>query len=105
LDTSATVATAALDLDSSGTIDLDDVENLITNLVVTQPNGVTGTFLGDLNCDGRVDVLDDAFTLVSNLNSSAGSYSQGDINFDGNVDVLGDAFIFISNLGRSNTNP
>jgi len=105
LNTSATDATAALDLASSGTIDLDDVEHLITNLVVTQPNGLTGTFLGDLNCDGQVDVLEDAFTLVSNLNSSVDSYSQGDINLDGNVNILDDAFIFVSNLGLSNTNP
>jgi len=105
LDTSPTDATAALDLDNSGTIDLDDVEALITNLVVTQPNGLTGTFLGDLNCDGQVDILNDALTLVSNLNSSADSYSQGDINLDGNVNILDDAFIFVSNLGRSNSNP
>ena len=58
--------------------------------------------MGDVNCDGVVDVLGDAFTLVANLGSSASSYSQGDINLDGIVDVLGDAFVLIANLGNTN---
>ena len=57
---------------------------------------------GDSNLDGTVDVLNDAFALVGNLNTSgATSWAQGDFNADGVVDVLGDAFILIGNLGRT----
>ena len=94
-------ALAALDIDSSGTLEPSDATSHITTLVVTS-NGVTGTFPGDLNCDGVVNVLGDAFPLVANLNGPATSYAQGDINFDGTVNVLGDAFILVANLGNSN---
>jgi len=57
---------------------------------------------GDLNFDGRVDVLGDAFRLVGNLGVTANTnWSQGDFNGDGVVDVLGDAFILVANLGRT----
>jgi len=57
---------------------------------------------GDINLDGSVDVLNDAFVLVSSLNVSGDtSWAQGDFNADGTVNVLGDAFILISNLGRT----
>ena len=59
-------------------------------------------FLGDLNLDGTVDVLGDAFILIGSLGSSVLSYAQGDIDLNGTVDVLGDAFILIGNLGRTN---
>ena len=62
-----------------------------------------GTFLGDFNCDGEVDVLNDAFILVGSLGSSVMSYSDGDANLDGTVDVLDDAFVLVGNLGMSNT--
>lgn len=94
-------ALAALDIDGDGFLSATDANTHITNLVVTS-NGVTGTFPGDLNCDGTVNVLGDAFALVANLNGTATMYSQGDINFDGNVNVLGDAFALVSNLGMSN---
>ena len=97
----ATGALAALDFDNSGFLEVTDADSVISTLVVTS-NGVTGTFLGDLNCDGTVNVLGDAFALVANLNGPATMYSQGDINFDGNVTVLGDAFTFVANLGMSN---
>jgi len=98
----ATGDLATLDLDGSGFLEVSDATTHVTTLVVTS-NGVTGTFLGDLNCDGSVSVLGDAFTLVGNLGGSATMYSQGDLNFDGTVTVLGDAFTLVGNLGLSNT--
>ena len=92
---------APLDLDNDGTISAADATTHITTLVQTS-NGNTGTFPGDLNCDGEVDVLGDAFALVGNLGNAVTSYSQGDISFDGTVDVLGDAFTLIGNLGSTN---
>ena len=96
-----TAELALLDLDNDGTITAADANFHITTLVPTS-NGLVGTFLGDLNCDGNVDVLGDAFALIANLGDSVTSYSQGDINFDGTVDVLGDAFILIGHLGFTN---
>ena len=90
-----------MDFDLDDTITEEDAEMVIQTLVATS-NGFTGTFLGDLNCDGTVDVLGDAFALVGNLGSMVMSYANGDINFDGNVSVLGDAFTLIGNLGMSN---
>ena len=101
LGATVTAELAPLDLDSDGTISAADANTHITTLVQTT-NGRTGTFPGDLNCDGVVNVLGDAFALVGNLGNSVTSYSQGDINFDGTVDVLGDAFILIGNLGSTN---
>lgn len=97
----ATGPLATLDIDGDGTLSAADANTHITSLVVTS-NGVTGTFPGDLNCDGTVNVLGDAFSLVANLNNTVTMYSQGDINFDGTVNVLGDAFALVGNLGNSN---
>ena len=90
-----------MDIDSDGTLTQADVDTHVTTLIETT-NGVTGTFLGDLNCDGQVSVLGDAFALVGSLGQSVSSYSDGDLNFDGEVTVLGDAFILVGNLGSSN---
>lgn len=100
----ATEALAQLDLNDDGLITVADLQIHVENYVQTS-NGGTGTFLGDLNLDGAVDVLGDAFALVSNLNSPANSYAQGDIDLNGTVNVLVDAFILIENLGRTNTAP
>lgn len=97
----ATGALADLDLNGNGTVELADANAHITTLVETS-NGIVGTFSGDVNCDGTVDVLGDAFILVANLGNSVASYGQGDLNFDGIVDVLGDAFILVANLNKSN---
>jgi hypothetical protein len=94
-------ALAALDLDADGTVDVDDFEFHYSSLVETS-NDRRGTFAGDANLDGSVDVLNDAFTLVSNLGQPASSFSQGDFNADGVVDVLGDAFALVANLGMTN---
>ena len=91
-----------IDLNGNFDVDTTDFETHYTTLVETS-NGNTGTAAGDINLDGVVNVLGDAFALVSNLgNVSASSWSQGDLNADGAVDVLGDAFMLISNLGFSN---
>ena len=91
-----------LDLTSDGQVDLDDMRAHIENYVHTS-NGEAGTFLGDLNLDGAVDVLDDAFSFVANLGTSVTSYADGDINLDGRVDIVADAFSLIANLGKSNS--
>ena len=101
IDAAATGALAALDIDGDGTLSSGDAETLITTLVVTS-NGVTGTFLGDLNCDGQVNVLGDAIALVPNLGQAVMAYGAGDITLDGTVNVLGDALILVGNLGSSN---
>ena len=98
----ATGTLADLNLAEDVTINFADVEVLVENLVMTS-NGQVGTFLGDFNCDGEVDVLNDAFILVGSLGSSVMSYSDGDANLDGTVDVLDDAFVLVGNLGMSNT--
>lgn len=92
---------APLDLDNSGTLTGSDANTLITTLIQTS-NGLTGTFPGDLNCDGEVTVLGDGFVLLRNLQNPVTRYSQGDINFDGFVNVLDDGFILIANLGMTN---
>ena len=92
---------ADLDLDGDGTVDANDFLTHYTTLVETS-NGQKGTFLGDINLDGTVNVLGDAFALVGNLNNPATSWSQGDLNADGTTNVLGDAFALIGNLGNSN---
>ena len=101
LDSAATGVFARLDLNADGTVDSEDFENHYTTLVETS-NGVKGTFAGDVNLDGVVNVLGDAFALVGNLNNPATSWSQGDLNADGTVNVLGDAFLLVGNLGNNN---
>lgn len=92
---------ARLDFDEDGTIGLDDHEIHVTSYVQTS-TGVTGTLLGDINLDGEVSVLGDAFILVGRLNGGAPySYGTGDLNADQQVTVLGDAFILVGNLGQS----
>ena len=56
----ANLTLAPLDVDNDGTITATDANTHITTLVATS-NGQVGTFPGDLNCDGMVDVLTDAF--------------------------------------------
>ena len=63
--------------------------------------GLSGTVIGDMNLDGIVDVLGDAFVLIGNLGQTGVGYAEGDLNADGRVDVLGDAFRLIGNLGQS----
>ena len=93
---------ANLDLDGDEILTLEDANEALATLVVTS-NGITGTFPGDFDCNGTVDVLNDAFVLVGNLGGPVTMYSEGDANFDGFVDILGDAFILVGNLGESNT--
>ena len=101
LDQFATGELEKLDLTQDGALTIID-HNLHVTILVTTSNGVTGALLGDVDLDGTVDVLSDAFALVGNLGQSATSRSQGDLNADGVVDVLNDAFILIGQLGQSN---
>ena len=102
LQQAATGALAQLDLNNDDQVTIADATLHITTLVETS-NGQVGTFSGDLDCNGVVDVLGDAFALIGNLGNAVTSYSQGDIDFDGTVTVLGDAFLLIGNLGNSNS--
>ncbi len=89
------------DINDDGVISLDDHDLLVENWVSVSPD-VNGTFVGDLNLDGSVDVLNDAFTLVRNLGrSGVYGFEDGDLDADGRVDVLGDGFRFVENLGKS----
>ena len=91
-----------LDLNNDGMITLADHDQHVTTLVQTS-NGETGALLGDINLDGSVDVLVDAFILVANLaNEGPHGHADGDLNADSVVDVLGDAFRLIGDLGQSN---
>ncbi len=101
LDSLAVGELQALDLDRNGRVEAADFETHYSTLVETS-NGGKGTAAGDVNLDGVVDVLGDAFQLVSNLGNPATSWSQGDVNGDGRVDVLGDAFDLVRNLGADN---
>ena len=93
-----------LDLDNDGMITLADHDLHVTTLAQTS-SGVQGTIVGDINLDGTVDVLGDAFILIRNLGSNTlVGFGDGDLNADGVVDVLGDAFLLISNLGQSVSN-
>ena len=94
---------AQLDLDSTGTIDDEDLRIHVETLVQTS-NGQRGTLFGDANLDGRVDVVEDGFILVSNLRGTGG-WADGDFNADGNIDVVSDAFILVANLGNNNEPP
>ena len=101
LDANATGDLEALDLNSNGIVDSDDFQQHYEQLVETS-NGATGTFAGDINLDGTVNVLGDAFILIGSLGNSVTSWGDGDLNGDGTVNVLGDAFLLIGNLGNSN---
>lgn len=93
---------AQLDLDGNNEITLADHDLHVTTLAQTS-NGQTGALIGDINLDGSVNVLGDAFILVANLGSSGSDlYQQGDLNADQLVNVLGDAFRLVSSLGLSN---
>ena len=97
----ATGVLGQLDLNGDGLVTLADHAFHIANLVQTS-NGQIGTLNGDVNLDGSVDVLGDAFTLIGNLGSSGVGYADGDLNADGGVNVLNDAFLLIGNLGSTN---
>ena len=100
LGSAATGDLQPLDLNGDGIVSLDDHDDHVTRLL--EAGGVNGTQLGDINLDGRTDVLGDAFILVANLGRSVGSRSEGDLDGDGFVTVLGDAFRLVASLGQSN---
>lgn len=91
-----------LDLNSDGQITSADHNIHVTTLVETS-NGQVGALIGDVNLDGTVNVLGDAFSLISNLNAAGPlGWGDGDLNADGQVNVLGDAFQLVGNLGKTN---
>ena len=69
LDSPATGNLAVLDLNANGIVDAADFEQHYETLVDTS-NGGIGTAAGDINLDGAVDVLGDAFALIANLGES-----------------------------------
>lgn len=101
LDLLADGELAQLDLDNDGMVKLSDHDLHVTTLVQTS-NGQTGALIGDVDLDGAVDVLGDAFALVGNLGTSVGGYENGDLNADLSINVLGDAFRLVGNLGQTN---
>ena len=107
LDTLVQVLTAgtydaALDLNADSVVDVGDRDAWLAR--AAGANGLGSPYLvGDINLDGSVDVLGDAFTLVANLLSDSSNWSDGDLNADGRVDILGDAFALVANLNQSNT--
>lgn len=96
----ATGDLAPLDLDADNLVTLADHDLHIATLVETS-NGQTGTLIGDINLDGSVDILNDAFALVGSLGGSSTGYADGDLNADQVVNVLGDAFRLVFNLGKT----
>ena len=92
---------AQLDLDTDGFVTLADHDLHVTSLVMTS-NGRVGALVGDINLDGSVDVLNDAFAFIAGLGGSVSGYANGDLNADGVVNVLGDAFRLVANLGQTN---
>ena len=105
--TPATGSLAPFDLIADNVIDFLDLEELIVQHVdvpvtAMNPTG-KGTCIGDLNCDGTVSILGDAFMLLGNFGSTGTpggtiSYAQGDVNCDGTVDI-NDVFILVTNIG------
>ena len=92
---------AQLDLNNDGQV-TDTDHSLHVETLVQTSNGQVGTFFGDINLDGSVNVLGDAFALVGNLGNNDALWSDGDLNASRTVDVLGDAFRLVGNLGESN---
>ena len=101
IDQPASGSIEQLDLDGDGNVTIADHDLHVTTLVATS-NGITGALLGDVNLDGTVDILLDAFTLIESLGQTSAGRAQGDLNADGVVDILNDAFILIGQLGQSN---
>jgi hypothetical protein len=58
-----------------------------------------GRCLGDLNCDGVVDIADLAL-LLGNFGASPSAYTQGDLNCDGVVDIA-DLSLILSKFGST----
>ena len=93
---------AQLDLNGDNVVTLADHDLHVMTLV--QIDGVqTGTLIGDINLDGQVNVLGDAFILINSLGTNATGWASGDLNADQTVNVLGDAFLLVNNLGQSIT--
>lgn len=94
---------SAFDLTGDGVVDVADRDAWLASAAAANGFGIP-YLVGDIDLNGTVDVLGDAFTLVGNLFESTSDWSAGDLSADGTVNVLGDAFLLVANLNRSNDN-
>ncbi|MEQ9454072.1 MAG: hypothetical protein RLN76_05690 [Phycisphaeraceae bacterium] len=107
------------DFDDDGTLDPDDIDLLVANLgdpafdidgdndadaddLNEWVTALAGTFIGDSNLDGEVDLID-LSALASNFNGTAG-WAGGNFNTDTVVDLI-DLSLLASNFGSSTTIP
>jgi len=98
----------APDFDADGDHDADDCTHMIEVYMPYDANGDGepdgyGTFQGDFNFDGAVD-LADLTTLRTNAGLSGMGYVDGDANYDTTVD-LADLVALRTNAGNSVTAP
>jgi hypothetical protein len=78
---------ATFDLNGDLVLDSLDMDMLIASLVDTSTMGeASGTFFGDFNLDGTVDLLD-LNKLTANYNG-LGGWADGDSNGDGSIQLL-----------------
>jgi hypothetical protein len=76
------------------------------NLESDYTNEIYVAIPGDVNLDGKVDVLGDSFIQAANMDTRSGAtWAQGDLNGDGKINVLGDAFILQGNMGKNVDQP
>jgi hypothetical protein len=74
------------DLDGDGVVDHDDVILHVTTYVDTAMGEGTGTFFGDFNLDGAVDLLD--LNTLAYYYNGLGGWVHGDANGDGSIQLL-----------------
>jgi len=87
------------DLNGDGTVDDDDLTTIVEDLVFVGGDPTDrGTYFGDADLDGDVD-LDDFAILKINFGVGSG-WAQGDFDVDGDVD-LDDFAILKTNFGAS----
>jgi len=96
---------AIYDLDGDGDVDADDQLVLIETLVQwdSGTSSGVGTYLGDFNLDGVVDIAD-LTILKTNAGLTGIGYAGGNANCDDVVDIA-DLTILRSNSGMSVTSP
>jgi hypothetical protein len=76
-DIAASTNSPVNDIDGSGTVDSDDVVELVEDIL--------GTFYGDANLDGSVDMVDFEIWRANNFQSDTG-WAQANFNGDGGTD-------------------
>lgn len=88
-DNATTEVGRNLDLNRDGTLDDDDLDFLIVDIL--------GTLRGDTNLDGRVEFAD--FLVLSRNFSGTGGWGDGDFDGDGRV-LFSDFLVLSRNFGR-----